>query len=436
MITVLLLAQLAAQAPGLGPMERTQDSLPVVTLAEALHRSVRLDPNYVRALGSVSEVEWSRKAARIAFLAPALGVSVDYTKYSKAFFNVGTTDLSSTASTFRLTATYELFSARKLAELGRTAAELDAATSTEAQQRYIAALLTESGYYAVLSGAELARVARGRAARAEEQLAVARARVGTGAAVQSDSLTVLLELVRARVNVLRREAALRVARLQLGRRVGIEGPVDAAALDTAPPPPLPVGLREAVAQALAQGPDYRVVRARERSAEAVLRGSRSEYFPTLTLTAAHSRFDVKLFPSASNFSSLTLTLSLPIWDNGQRELSVIRARAERDIARAVRSDLELGALRDVTEAYDAYETARGEVGLNTQARAAAQESYRVQEARYRAGATTVLDLLQAQNDLSDAEAELVQGRYTAQLARALLESLLGTRFDTIQGGSQ
>ncbi len=412
------------------------DSVPVVTLAEALERSVRLDPSYVRALGSVAEADWSRKAARLAFIAPSIGVSLDYTKYSKAFFNIGTFNQSSTSSTFRLGATYEIFSARKFTDLARTAAELDAATSTEAQQRYAAALLTESAYYGVLSDAEFTRVARERAARAEDQLAVARARVATGAAVQSDSLTVVLEVVRARVNLLRREAALRVAQLQLGRRVGVEGPVDAALLDTMPPPPLPIGLREAVAQALEQGPDYRVVRARERSAEAILRGSRGAYLPTLTLDAAHSRFDIKVFPGASNVSSLTLTLAMPIWNNGQRELSVLRARADRDVARAVRNDLELGALRDVTEAYEAYETARGEFDLDTQAHAAAHESYRVQEARYRAGATTVLDLLQAQNDLSDAEAQVVQARYTARLARALLESLLGTRFDNTQGGSQ
>lgn len=444
MIGLLLQLAVAAPAPSQLPPLRgggwegvgVSDSVPVVTLTEALERSVRLDPSYVRALGSVAEAEWSRKAARIAFIAPSIGASLDYSKYSKAFFNIGTFNQSSTSSTFRLGASYEIFNARKFTDLARTAAELEAATSTEAQQRYGAALLTESAYYAVLSDAELARVARDRAARAEDQLAVARARVGTGAAVQSDSLTVVLELVRSRVNLLRREAALRVSQLQLGRRVGLEGPVNAAALDTMPPPPLPIGLREAVAQALEQGPEYRVARARERSAEAVLRGSRGGYLPTLTLDAAHSRFDVRLFPGASNVSSLTLTLSLPIWNNGQRELSILRARADRDVARAVRNDLELGALRDVTEAYDAYETGRGEVDLDTQAHAAAHESYRVQEARYRAGATTVLDLLQAQNDLSDAEAQLVQARYTARLARALLESLLGTRFDNTQGGSQ
>jgi outer membrane protein len=415
---------------------RAFDSIPVVTLAEALERAVKLRPDYVRALGSVAEADWSRKAARLAFFVPAASVSLDYTKYSEAFFNIGTFNQSSTAATFQLGASYEIFSARKFAELGRTAAELDAATATEVQQRFAAALETEASYYAVLTSAELVRVGQDRLTRADQQLQVARARVMTGGAVQTDSLTVRLESIRARVNLLQQEAGLRVARLDLGRRVGTDGPVDAAPLDSAPPQPLPLGLRDAVARALEQGPGYRVARAQERQAESVLHGRRGGYLPTLTLSAAHSRFDVKLFPGASNVTSLTLTASLPLWDNGQRELGIVRARADRNVARAIRSDLELSAQRDVTQAYDGYDTARAAWELAVEANAAAQENYRVEDARYRSGATTVVDLLIAQNNLSDAEAGLIQARYQARLARAQLEAILGTRFDTTYGGSQ
>jgi membrane fusion protein (multidrug efflux system) len=172
-----------------------------------------------------------------------------------------------------------------------------------------------------------------------------------------------------------------------------------------------------VVLALQQGPDYRVARARERAANKVLSSRRGAYLPTLNLSAAHSRFDVKLFPGASNVSSLTITASLPIWDNGQRELNILRARADRDVARAVRTDLELAAQRDVTEAYDGYETARAAVALASEGVVVAGENYRVQNARYKGGVTTVLDLLTAQNGLSDAEAGLVQARYAARLAR-------------------
>jgi outer membrane protein TolC len=418
------------------PFPVPQDTIPTLTLAEALDRAVKLNPDYVRALGSVSEADWARKAARVAFFVPTLSVSIDYSKYSQAFFNIGTFQQSTTSSTFSLDAQYEVFSIRKFTELGRTQAELESATATEVQRRFAAALLTESAYYSVLADEELARVARGRAERAEEQFRLARARVASGAAVQSDSLTVRLELLRAQVDRLRQESALRVSRLELGRRVGLDGPAAAAALPEEPPPELPISLGDAIAQALEQGPEYRAARARERSAERQLSGRRGAYFPTLTLSAAHRRFDEKLFPSASTFNSLTLTLSLPVWDNGIRELGIIRARSDRDVARAVRADLERAALRDVTEAYDSYETARAAVTLALEGRDVARENYRVQEARYRAGATTVLDLLTAQNGLSDAEAGLVQARFVARLARARLEAILGTRLPITNGGSQ
>jgi outer membrane protein TolC len=57
----------------------------------------------------------------------------------------------------------------------------------------------------------------------------------------------------------------------------------------------------------------------------------------------------------------------------------------------------------------------------------ANETFRVQGARYREGATTILDLLEAQVALSEAEAELVQSRHAARLARARIEALLGRR---------
>ena len=432
---MIALAAALLSLAGLGPAPQAPDSLPTITLADALQRSVQLNPDYVRALGAVAEADWIRKASRLAFFIPSLNASLDYTRYSVPFFNLGTGGAINTSVTATLAARYEIFSVRKFTELGRSQAELESATSTEVQRRFAAALLTESAYYAALADEELARVARDRAHRADEQLVIARARVQTGAAAPSDSLTVRLELLRARVTLLRDESALRVSRLELGRRVGMAGPVVPVALDSTPMEALPLSLEAAVTQALEQGPEYRAARARERAAEKDLSGKRGTYLPTLTLDAAHSRFDSKFFPSAVNVSSLTFTVALPIWDNGRRELSILQSRSNRNVARAVRSDLELAAQRDVTEAYDSFETARAESELAIESRVVALESYRVQEARYRAGATGVLELLQAQNDLSQAEATLVQSRFTARLALARLEAILGTRFNSSGGPS-
>jgi len=418
-----MIAELALAFAALG----AADTVPVVTLAQAIERASRFDPDYVLALGQVDNAAWGRRAARIAFVLPSISVSTDVTKYSSAFFNIGTGEPQSTSATARVDARYELFSLRKLAELSRTGAVLDAARADELRARFAAAFVTESDYYAVLATRDLARLAAERVRRATEGLEVARARVLSGAAVQSDSLQLVLELSEARVDSVRQAAALRVARLDLGRRIGADGPVDAAPIDTGVVPELPVTLPAAVAAALEQGPDYEAARASERAANAALRSRQSDYFPALNLSASHQRFDSEFFPSARQVSSATIGLTWSLWNGGQREIAVSEARTSRDVARAIRADLERGARADVTEAFEAYGTAAATVELTSVAVTVARENYRVQESRYRAGATTILDLLDAQVRLTQAETDLVQARYGTRLALAGLEAILGRR---------
>jgi outer membrane protein TolC len=424
-----LLLALQAAAGGVAPADSVPiDSAPRITLAEALRRSARLDPDYVRALGQIDDAEWGRRAARLAFFIPSVELGLDETKYSQAFFNPSDPGTpTSTLVVGRASANYEVFSLRKFAELSRTRAEVESAEAGELEQRFQAALETESSYYDVLVNQELGRVARERANRAREGLAIARARVASGAAVQTDSLQLVLEVIRADVESLRRRNALSTARLDLGRRVGAPGPVDAEPLDTTPAPDLPISLAEALAAALDQGPQYRAARARERSADAAVRAQRSDYLPTLSVGGLHQRYDTEIFPGASNVSSVTFRLSYPLWNNGQREIEVTRARVNRDVARAVREDLERAVRRDVAAAYDTYQTSRAAVELAGVGVTVARENYRMQEMRYRAGAGTILDLLDAQVNVAQADADLVQARYETRLALAGLEAILGRR---------
>ena len=426
MIATLLLA-LQATVPA-ATDSVPADSLPRVTLPEAIRRSARLDPEYVQALGEIDNTEWGRRAAMLAFFVPSLELGLDETKYSQEFFNpADPANPTSTLVVGRVRANYEVFSLRKFAELGRTRAELSSAEAGELEQRFQAALETESSYYDVLVNQELARVSQERANRAREGLGVARARVASGAAVQTDSLQLVLELTRAEVDLLVKRNALRTAQLELGRRVGEATAVDAVPLDTLPAPDLPIGLPEALRTALDQGPQYRTARANERAAAAALKSQRSDYFPTLGIGALHQRYDTEIFPGAANVTSVTFSVSFPIWNNGQRELEVSRARVARDVARTIREDLERAVRRDVTSAFDTYQTSLEAARLAGVGVAVAGENYRMQEMRYRAGASTILDLLDSQVSLAEAEAGLVQARYVTRLSLARLEAILGRR---------
>ncbi len=409
------------------------DSLPQITLREALQRAAQLDPNYVAALGQVDNAAWARRNAFAVFVLPSATVSANRQSTDPAsFFFTDTLLRLKTTWSATLNVRYDLFTGgQKFAELARSGAALEGAHADELRQRFAAALLTESDYYAVLQNAELDRVARDRLRRAREQLGVARARVSSGAAVSTDSLNLRLEMTRAQVAQLKQESALRIARLELGRRVGAAGPGDAARLDTTPAPELPVSLADAITDAARQGPDYRVAAANERAASAAYRAELGNYLPHATLAYNKLSLGTKFFPNdLFKQSNLTLGISFPIWNNGQRELALSRARVSKDIARARRQDMDRAVQHDVTAAYDTYVTARASADLAQQGLVVARESFRVQQTRYSSGATTILDLLDAEVNLSQAEADLVQARYGTRLALAGLESILGRRLFT------
>lgn len=403
------------------------DSFPRITLAEALQRAPRLDPVYVAAQGAVDNAEWYRRAARSAIVLPSVRLTSDVARYSAPTFVLGADQPQDRSVSARIEGSYEIFTGgRKFADLSRAKAELQASHAQEIQERFESERRAESDYYQVLADEELTRLARERVRRAREQLLVARARVASGSAVSTDSLQVLLELNQARLGELTQTARVRVSRLQLGRRVGIDGPVGAIPLADVPPQ-LPITLEAAVAEANRTGPAIAEARAREESSEALVRAERGSYLPTITLGAASSAYDTKLFPDETYRSALVVSASLPIWDGAQREIAMSRARVDREIARVTRLDAERAVARDVTSAYTVYETAVAATQLAQEAILVARENYRVQETRYRAGANTILDFLEAQIALTEAEAELVQARHANRLALAGVETLLGRR---------
>ena len=121
------------------------DSLPRVTLRDALQRAARLDPEYVRAVGQVDNAEWVRRAALTAFFVPLINVASDITQASDPLFNFGTGSLLKRSSSATLVARLDLFTGgQKIAEMKRSRAELESAEAGEVQRRFRTAFLTES----------------------------------------------------------------------------------------------------------------------------------------------------------------------------------------------------------------------------------------------------------------------------------------------------
>ena len=404
------------------------DTIPVVSLAEALESAAHVDPNYVAALRQVGDAAWVRRSAWSAFLLPSVNFQWSLSQFSPEQFNIGTNAVTDRLTTFALSGSYDVFrGGAKFHELSGAGAAVDGAAAGELQARYQTALATESDYYDVIAQRQLLTVSEERVRRATEQLSVARARVLSGAAVQTDSLQLLLELTRAQVDELVQRSALTISRLQLGRRIGRDGPVDAAQPDTARFRELPLSLSSAVDEATRTSPGLLVAQAQQRLAESAFKTERASYLPRLTLFGTWQGFDEDLIPDATNRTVIGASLSLPLFDGGARELRVFRAGTARRVADAAAADARRAAARDVTEAYETHTTARAASVLAERGVTVARENLRVQTERYTGGATTIIELITAQVDLAEAEAGLVQARFATRLALAGIEAILGRR---------
>jgi len=431
MVSAVLVAVVVNQAPL--PAQVGGPAVPVVTLGEARERALAVNPSGVAARGEVDVAVWSRRSAVTDLVTPNMSAVTSYAGYSDPSFNPGTGGFGSSAASATLQASYTLLGGGKFAALKRSRADLDRAEAVETATAFRVALATDAAYYAVLADRELKRVADARLERAEEQLSIARSRVESGYAISSDSLQLLLEVNKARLDVVRRDSAFTVSRLRLGSLIGLDGAADAAPIDSAVPPALPFTQEQAIAELRARGPELVMARAAERQAGAALSVEREAYLPEITVSAQAGKYDSELFPSAFNRSHFTVNVSLPIWNGGHRELLMARARADRDVAKARREARERSAAEEMAAAFNGYNTARASTELAQVGIAAAMANYRVQRARYREGSTTILDLLEAQVALSEAESMLVQSRYAARLALAQLEALLGRRIFEING---
>ncbi len=436
MIAAALLVAVQASAGLLGAgstapeqqVAQTRDTIPVVSLAEALESAAHVDPNYVAALRQVGDATWVRRSAWYAFLLPSVNFQWSLSQFSPEQFNIGTNATTDRLTTYALSGSYDVFrGGAKFHELAGAGAAVDGAAAGELQARYQTALATESDYYDVIAQRQLLTVSEERVRRATEQLSVARARVLSGAAVQTDSLQLLLELTRAQVNELVRRSSLTISQLQLGRRIGRDGPVTAAPPDTSGFRELPLSLSSAVSEATRTSPALLVARAQQRLAETAFKTERASYLPRLSLFASYQAFDEDLIPSATDRTVIGASLSLPLFDGGARELRVFRAGTARRVADAAAADAQRAAARDVTEAYETHRTARASSVLAERGVNVARENLRVQTQRYTNGATTIIDLITAQVDLAEAEAGLVQARFATRLALAGIEAILGRR---------
>jgi outer membrane protein len=247
------------------------------------------------------------------------------------------------------------------------------------------------------------------------------------------------------------EARLGVRRSQeaLGVLVAAEGPIDAAA---EPNFELPAEGPAAAARAseandsrrssdgehtlqasvslppvdpsIAARTDIRLLTARMLAAERVVRDSWREYLPSVTTLFAPQVLTPSGLFSPSRSWSVSFVATVPIWEAGERRGRARERQAVLDLVRAERASVARQATSEVRTAREAVQSTERALASARLAADQAAEVLRITDVAFRAGATTNIEVVDAQRRARDAETAAVIAEDSVRRAR--LDLLVAT----------
>jgi len=399
-----------------------------VTLTEAVRRALDVQPAVVQARGGVTNAGWQKRAAYGAFLPTVTIGSTAFRQNTPSIVNGLPVDAGTYQYNTSLSASLDLFTGlRRVANYRNAAATEDAADAGLVNQRYQVTATTQQLFFTALADEELVRVAQAQVQRTQEERQISVNKFQAGAATRSDTLTSTVDLGNAQLALLQAQANLATAQAALARQIGVDGSVRATPDSQLPAVPDTTALRAA---ALQQAPVVAQAVAQERAASASVWSSRSPYLPTLTATYSTSSqgltqpwngFDA----TNRNLNQFRIGLSWTLFNGFQREQAVALSSVNLDVARAQTADTRRQLSAQLTQQLAATFTAYAQIGITGANVVAAAEALRVQQERYRLGAATLLDLLTAEANLTQAQVNQVQARYNYLIARAQVEALVG-----------
>jgi outer membrane protein len=401
-----------------------------ISLADALAHAASASPDVARGKANVWEARSQQRLSVGAFL-PQIAYQANFSNADLAEPEPPLA-LALPGPTYGtgVLASVDLFTAgrrgaqRRAADAGRTAADASLVDRT-----YGARLTVEVAFLDVLRASDLIKVSEARLARDQEALNVAQHRLEAGTSFRSDVLRAGVELSSAKEALLAAHAQYTSAAFELGRVTGLGRAVGANEADSTIVRPLPVTDREMVDLIVAGGPSVRAADATADAATASVRAAKSQYFPTINASGGYSVYaqPATRGPLIDGGQAWQFRVGVvyPIFDGFQREDGVSRADAEADAASATRADTRREARAAAERGLANLNVAGERIRLAEEAVVQATEDLRVQDARYQAGASTILDRLTSEATLVATEQDAVTARYDYGIARAQLEALAG-----------
>jgi len=368
----------------------------------------------------------------------------------------------------------------------------DQNTATRARIDGASAGLTDEvtqAYLSALQAQEELLQAETELERTRQYVRQAEAQVEVGAGTPLDIRRAEIQEGQAEVQLLQAENTAATSRLILGRVIGVGLPEDVALSTEFELFEPDLATEELLNLAMGQNPVLRASRSEAEAAQTQTRAARTQYLPSLSLSANWSgsvfepadlnplfenrlgqlsnqyascqednrirsllgdpprdcgQFDISdpqvetgaleqvraqnqgfPFDYRAQPLSLSLQVSIPVFTGFSRQLQVEEARVSERNAQHQVRSEELRLRSEVEAAVRSVQTSFRTVALQSRIRDTAAEELRLAQERFRLGLASSIEVVDAQANLSEAEREEISAIYGFHISFAGLEALVG-----------
>lgn len=407
--------------PAKGAIEAPTKATSALSFDDAIKRAVARNPTAEVAAQEIRRAEALAKQVRAAWL-PTLNANGVYTRLDSDRELNGRVILSANQLNANLGLTVPIVAPRQWVAHARSKDNVLVARAAESDARREVAVAAARAYLTVIAQRRVLNSAQRalNTARAHEEYAATRFQGGVGNRL--DAVRASQERATAEVRVKTQLSALARAQEGLGVLIGEEGSVDAAedpALGTLP------SVNAALGEVGVLRADIAAQRDRVEVTRKAVRDSWVDYMPVLSAVVQPFYQNPPTFTQPQTGWQAQLVLQIPLFDGGLR----YGLADEREAAEAqARSRLE-GALRSArSEVRIAFESMRRADEALVFARDAAKlagESLELAQLAYKAGATSNIEVVDAERRAHEADTGAAVAEDASRQARLDLLAATG-----------
>jgi outer membrane protein TolC len=442
-VTRMLVATVLLLAAGVPCPAAEHPETPAVSPAMVIGRELSVEEAVVIALENQPEIkarlqDYAAATARVSeAMSPLLPQLTAFSAAAKSQNVIvqttpqtGVTSVFTSTRDFQQTFTAQLQLSQLLFDFGQNWAAVKAARKTAAAtfetieaERLLIADATKEAYTNINLGKRLVEVAQQSLNRAELNLKSAQGFYDLGTQPRQAVTLAEVDVANAQVSMIQAVNAVDVARVALNTAMGLPVSTPTLVRDNLAFVPVPLDPELLQAAALAQRPEYRQAKLTAEAADWTLSQIARSFFPTIAGNSAFGGNTTAL----NQAWAATLSFTWPIYDGGNTIAKYKEAKANLEAANLRVKASELVIAQQVEQARLNVREAAQRAEAGRKLIASAEENFRLAQGRYDVHVGTILELSNAQLQLTQAQQTEAQALADYQIGLARLDLAIGRR---------